>query len=50
LLWLTLLLFRLGLFFGLLLVLRVRWDNSPKKQNYGNGTGGSKELHGNRRG
>jgi len=45
LLWLTLLLFRL-LFF--LLVLRVRRDNRPEKQNQGSGTGNSKEFHSDR--
>jgi type VI protein secretion system component VasK len=43
LLWLALLLFRLGLFF--LLVLRVRRDNRPEKHKQGSGTDSSKELH-----
>jgi hypothetical protein len=48
LLWLTLLLFRLGPFFVWLLVLRVCRDNSPEKQNQGSGTCSSKEMHRNR--
>jgi hypothetical protein len=45
LLWLTLLLFRL-LFFRL--VLRVRRDNGPEKQNEGGSACCSKELHSDR--
>ena len=44
----TLLLFRLALFFVLLVVLRVRRDNRPEKQQQGSGTGSSNELHSNR--
>jgi hypothetical protein len=42
LLWLTLLLFRLALFFVLLVVLRVRRDNRPEKQKQRSGTDSSK--------
>jgi len=41
------LLFRLGLFFVFLFVLRVRRDNHPEKQKQGSGTGSSNKLHSN---
>jgi hypothetical protein len=47
-LWFTLLLFRLGRFFALLLALRVGREHRPEKQNQGGGTHSSKELHRNR--
>jgi len=46
LLWFTLLLFRLRLFF--LLVLRVRRDNGPEKQKQRGRNAGLKELHSDR--
>ena len=45
---LVLTLFRLALFFALLVALSVRWDNRPQKQKQGGATGSSYKLHRNR--